>query len=114
MKNMKGHKHGSTLDIDSNVAAVLSYFFGFVSGIVILLLEKRNKFVRFHALQSTFTFGTLFILVYLFYYIPLLGGLLAILTEVLGFILWVVLIIKAYEGERYHLPIVGELAERYV
>ena len=52
----------SSLGLDPNVAALLSYLGGFVSGIIIFVLEKDNKFVRFHAMQSLILFGALFVL----------------------------------------------------
>ncbi len=95
--------------LKENVASLLCYVLGWVSGLVFILIEKRNKIVRFHAMQSIIVFGPLTIVSLL--QIPgllLTGPLLTI-----GFVLWVVLMVKAYQGERFKLPWVGNLAERW-
>lgn len=97
--------------LDRNVAALLSYVLGFVTGIIFFVIEK-DKYVRFHALQSIFTFGTLFILNYVLIAIPIIGWLGNILLAPLTLILWIILMIKAYQGERFKLPLFGELAEK--
>ena len=48
-------------DGNRNLVAALSYFLGFITGIVILLVEKDDKFIRFHAMQSTLVFGAIFV-----------------------------------------------------
>lgn len=90
-----------------NTAAALSYVLGWLTGIIFLLIE-RDKFVRFHAMQSIVTFGVLTILSF----VPVIGWLLSPLVMIVGFILWLVLIFKAYQGEEFKLPIVGEFAKK--
>jgi uncharacterized membrane protein len=96
----------------ANVAAVLSYLLGFITGIIFYLIEKENKFVRFHAMQSMVTFGALWVLSIAVWVIPFIGGLLAPLIYILEFILWIILMIKAYQGEYFKLPIAGDIAEK--
>jgi uncharacterized membrane protein len=109
--------------IQANVAGLLCYVLGWITGLVFFLIEKENKFVRFHALQSMIVFGALFILqivvgmflgvlamIHLGILIPLFNGLVALVSLVL----WVVLMIKAYQGEKYKLPIAGDIAEKNV
>ena len=94
-----------------NVAGLLSYIAGFVSGIVFLVIEKENKFVRFHALQSTVTFGAIFVLQWVFTYMFFVSALAPILS--LGsLVLWVILMIKSYQGEKFKLPVIGDLVEK--
>lgn len=93
-----------------NLAAALSYLLGFITGIVFLLIEKENKFVRFHAMQSTLTFGCLFIANLVLTFIPFLGWVVSTLLSVIGIILWLVLMIKAYQGEEFEVPIIGKIA----
>ncbi len=88
--------------LKENVASLLCYVLGWVSGLVFILIERRNKFVRFHAMQSLIVFGALTIVSFL---IPSL--------LLIGFALWVFLMVKAYQGERFKLPWVGNLAERW-
>lgn len=97
---------------NQNLMAALSYFLGFITGIIFLLLEKKNKFVRFHAMQSTIVFGGLFVLGIVLGYIPLLGWLVGLFIPIVSFIVWIVLMIKAFQGERYKLPYIGDLAEK--
>jgi uncharacterized membrane protein len=101
--------------LDENVAAALAYALGFVTGLAFLLTEHDNKFVRFHAAQSTITFGTLSIAWFIGLAIPFLGWLLSFIVVLpLSAFLWLLLMFKAYQGERYKLPIAGDMAEQRV
>ncbi len=91
---------------DKNLKAALCYVGVWVTGLIFLLTEKDEE-IRFHAMQSVVTFGALTILTM----IPLLGWILAPLVMIFSFVLWLVLIIKAYQGEKFKLPVVGEFAE---
>jgi uncharacterized membrane protein len=102
----------TSLDMSENIEGLLCYALTWISGIVFLLIEKENKFVRFHALQSIFTFLPLTVLSYILHWIPFIGWLLGSFIGILGFILWIVLMIKAYNGEEYRLPIIGDLISR--
>ena len=96
--------------LDENVAGLLSYALGWVSGLVFILLEKENRFVRFHAMQSIIVFGFFNIVGMFFFWIPFLGW----LAGGLAFALWIVLMVKAYQGEMYKLPVAGDLAEKWL
>jgi uncharacterized membrane protein len=103
----------SSVGLDSNVAAALSYAMGWVTGAVFLLAERENRFVRFHALQSTITFGALCIAWMVSLSIPLFGWLLAfIVIPPVSVVLWLLLMLKAYQGEQFKLPIAGDIAEQ--
>lgn len=101
----------SSTGLDNNVAALLSYLVGFITGLVFFLVEKKSDYVRFHAMQSTVLFGGLFVISLVINIIPLLGTLISFLLGILSFVLWIVLMVKAYQGERYKLPIVGNISE---
>ena len=94
-----------------NVAALLSYIAGFVSGIVFLVIEKENKFVRFHALQSIITFGAIFVLQWVFSVMFYVSAL-VLLLNLASLALWIILMIKAYKGERFKLPVIGDIVEK--
>ncbi|MEA2020311.1 MAG: DUF4870 domain-containing protein [Patescibacteria group bacterium] len=96
--------------LDPNIAAALSYLFGFVTGIIFLLIEKEDRFVRFHAMQSIIVFGALFIATTVINIIPLLGQLISLLLSVLGIVLWIMLMFKAYQGEEWEVPVLGKIA----
>jgi uncharacterized membrane protein len=96
-------KEQSSTGLDENVAGFFCYLFVFITGIVFLVVEKKSSFVKFHAMQSTITFLILLVLSW----IPVIG----FLFWILGIILWLLLMIKALQGKRYSLPIVGKLSE---
>ena len=98
--------------LSENVAGLLCYVLGWVSGIVFFLIEPNNKFVRFHAIQSIIVFGILNIASLILGWIPFIGAFFAWIIGVLSFILWIVLMIKAYQGTRYKVPWAGNLAEK--
>jgi len=104
----------TSMGLDENVAGLLCYVLGWVSGLVFILLEQENKFVRFHAFQSIIVFGVLTVASFILGWIPIIGGFLGWLISLLGLVLWIVLMVKAYQGKRYKLPWSGNLAERWV
>jgi uncharacterized membrane protein len=100
--------------LTENVAGLLCYVLGWVSGIVFVIIEQENKLVRFHAVQSIIVFGTLSIASAILTWIPYLGVFFAWVIGVLTFILWIVLMVKGYQGIKYKLPWSGNLAEKWV
>jgi len=99
-------------NLDPKTGAFLSYLGLWVTGIVFLLLEQKNRFIRFHATQSIIVFGFLFIAYLLLKEIPFVGWFFSIIIGVLAFVFWIVLMVKSYRGENFKLPVAGELAER--
>jgi uncharacterized membrane protein len=108
-----------------NMAAALCYLLGVLTGILFLVLEpyNRNRMIRFHAFQSIFLwiaavalFIALSILGFVLLAIPFIGALISLLLHLglgLGlFIVWIMLMYKAYNNERWVLPIIGPLAEK--
>jgi len=100
----------SSTGLDENVAGFLCYLAGFITGIVFLVVEKKSAFVRFHAMQSTITFLGLFVIMGVISFIPIIN-LLIVPLWLLGLILWLILMVKALQGQRYALPVVGKMAE---
>ena len=101
----------TSIGLDEKLTGALCYLVLWVTGIVIYLIEKDNKFVRFHAMQSILVFLPLSVISWFFSWILWwFGWLIGLLT----FILWIVLMIKAYQGEKFKLPIVGDIAEKQV
>ncbi len=100
----------SSIGIDANIAAAISYFW--LVGLIFFLIEKKNRFVRFHAFQSL-AYVALSIVVSIFYFLDTyffvfgcLGGLLS-LAWLVGAILAGV---QAYQGKWFKLPVVGDMA----
>ena len=109
---------GSTTSLEPNVAGLLCYVLGWITGLVFILIEKENKFVRFHAMQSIVTFGALTVVVVVVSILGQIGvphflsNILQAVVWVIWVVLWIVLMIKAYQGERFKLPIAGDIAEK--
>ena len=103
----------SSLGLDANVAACLSYVLGLITGIIFYVLEKENKFVRFHAMQSIVVFGAVFVLGIILPFIPVIGLILLPIVYIGSIVLWILLMVKAYQGETFKLPIAGDIAEKH-
>jgi uncharacterized membrane protein len=108
---------GGTSGMSENVAGLLCYVLGWITGLIFYFIDKR-PFVRFHAAQSMVVFGGLTIIRIALGMMFVTGtgahlgfGLLA-LVSLLGFILWILLMIKAYQGEKYRLPIAADIADQ--
>ncbi|HEY3886289.1 MAG TPA: DUF4870 domain-containing protein [Vicinamibacterales bacterium] len=105
------HTEKTSTGLDANLAAALSYLLGFITGAVFLLIEKENRFVRFHALQSILLFVGILAADIVLQIVPFLGFLVVIFVVLpCSFILWLLLMFKAYQGEDFKLPIVGSIA----
>jgi uncharacterized membrane protein len=109
--------------IATNVAALLSYVLGFVTGIIFLVLEpyKNDSFVKFHAYQSIFFSLTLVVFrvvwhlafgIFMFGFLWTMAALLISLVYLGVFFYWLFLMYKAYNNERYKIPFIGDLAEK--
>lgn len=96
-----------------NVAGVLCYVLGWVSGIVFLIIERENKLVRFHAFQSIIVFGIITLIIIIFSPIPWVGSFICWIVSAIGFILWIVLMVMAAQEKKYKLPWAGNLAEKW-
>ena len=110
----------------SNVAAALSYLLGFITGIIFLVIEpyRRDSFVRFHAFQSIFlsagyvilsivwgaVFGVMVVASFGFLWTVLAG--VWVLVRIAFFVLWLFMMYKAYNNERYQLPFIGPIAAK--
>lgn len=97
-----------TFGLEKNIACALTYVLGWVTGLVFFIAEKKDKDIRFHAAQSIIVFGVLTILSM----VPVVGWMLSPFVFLVGLVAWVVLLVKAYQGARFKLPVVGDLAEK--
>jgi uncharacterized membrane protein len=100
------------IGLAENISGVVAYFLGFITGIVLLVIEKENKFVRFHAAQSTVVFGALFIISIILGFIPIIGWLIALFLPIIGLVLWLYLMFMAYKGNLYRLPVLADFADK--
>ena len=101
---------GSSTGLDTNVASGLCYALGFISAVVFLVIEKEDREVRFHAYHSLGIFLALFVVSFAAGWLPLIGWLVTFLLTPLTLILWILLMVKGFQGERWPLPVVGDWA----
>lgn len=97
--------------LDENVAGALCYSLGWVTGLLFFATEPKNPFVRFHAVQSMVVFGAACLAFIVCLTVPFLGWILSIFVFYGSAALWLVLMFKAYQGERFKLPVAGDVAE---
>lgn len=100
--------------MNQNVAGLLCYLAGWITGLIFFLIEKENRFVRFHAIQSIITFGSLTVIFMILGFIPFVGWMLMPVLAILQLILWIVLMVKAYQGQLFKLPMIGDMAEKNI
>jgi len=113
---------GAESGLTENVAGLLCYVLGWVTGIIFFLIDKR-PFVRFHAAQAIVTFGALHVISIILataFGMSLwmgdwsgfsLGWLLIRLVNLVGLVLWIVCMVKAYQHEMFMVPIAGNIAQ---
>lgn len=119
----------SSINIDPRIAAFLAYFLSifisFLGGLLFFLLEKENRFIRFHSLQSVFFNAAviiisiaLTIITVIIAFVPVVGALSAAVIWsifIIGaFVVWILLMVKSIQGEYYKVPLIGDWADRYV
>lgn len=120
-----GRAHGKVGILSENVAGALAYF-TILPAILFLSLEpyRKNLFVRFHALQCFLYTAAIVLLAvglrladYVLFVVPVLGPLLVVVIDVVAalaaILLWFVLVAKAWRGETFKIPILGDISERY-
>ena len=114
-----------SVGMTDNMAGALCYLFGFITGILFLVLAPYNqdRNIRFHAFQSIFLniawvilWFVVFFVTLVFRAVPFLGFFItAVLNFVLGlggFIMWLYMMFKTYNGEKIVLPVIGPMAEK--
>jgi uncharacterized membrane protein len=99
--------------LDEKIAGMLAYIILWPSGIIFLILEPNNKYVRYHAIQSILVFGAISLAMAIFSRIPVFNVIIYIVGGVLMFALWVILLIKASQGQKYQVIWAGPLAEKW-
>jgi uncharacterized membrane protein len=114
----------TSLGMRARTAGWLSYLLGWVTGLIFFLLEKENRFVRFHAMQSILFFGGLSILeaiirffetLFSYSLFPFFGfGVISSVVGLVSFVCWIVLMVRASRGMYYKLPVIGDYADRLI
>jgi|SRR5208282_2380619 uncharacterized membrane protein len=109
---------GSVGIFRENFAGALAYF-TFIPAVLFLVLEpyKRNRFVRFHSAQCLLVWAGATLAAVFLYAIPVAGPLFVVLIAVVaalfGMVMWLVLLVKALQGEMFKLPLLGDIAEKH-
>ena len=98
--------------LQPNVAGLLAYVLGLISGLILFLTEKNNTFVRFHAMQSICTSVGFFIMSLVLATVPLLGYALVFCLQLGALVVWVILMVKAFQGQWFRLPVAGDVAAK--
>ena len=101
------------MGLDKNIEGVLCYLLFWISGLIFLLLEREDDFIRFHAMQSFVTFLSLNLVAIVVSAIPIIGWIISALINIAIIVLWIVGMIKAYNGEMYKFPVFGDIAEKH-
>ncbi len=100
--------------LQENIASFLCYLAGWITGLIFILIEKENKTVRFHAVQSIVVFGALSVLQIVLSFIPVIGWGLLMIINLAALVLWIVLMVKAYQGQMLRLPIAADIADKNI
>ena len=122
----------SSTGLDENLAALLSYVFGWISGLIFFLMEKDSRLVRFHAMQSILLGAAAIVIFVVFWIVAVVSSLVVgYISGILGGIVWIVMmlvggvlglgifvaaiisLIKAYQGQYFKLPVIGNYAEKF-
>lgn len=121
----EANAQGKVGPLPVNLAGALAYF-SFVPAIVFLFVDpyRKNRFVRFHSIQCLLLWGAVIVLAAVLrlaglvvFLIPLLGPLVVAVVDVVvalaAVFLWLVLVVKAFQGEMFKLPVLGNFAEQH-
>ena len=107
----------SSTGLDANVAALLANLLGPISGLIFVLIEKESRLVKFHAWQALLFGGVYFVAMILFgiagaTVLPCIGFLIQLGVGVAAFVVWILLMVQAYQGKLWKLPVIGDFAEQ--
>ena len=102
----------SSTGLADNIAHFICYLLGWVTGLIMLFVEKDSALVRFHAAQSVVLFGLLMAVNMLLPFIPVFGWLVGLLLAPVATGLWIVLMIMALMGNAPRIPVIADLAEQ--
>jgi uncharacterized membrane protein len=105
---------GTSIGLNENMAGSLAYLFGFFSGFVLLLIERDNRFVRFHALQSIYLSIAFFAVFTVMGMLPMIGWLSGVILSPIGLVLWIILMLNAFNGKYSKIFYIGDFVEKQV
>jgi uncharacterized membrane protein len=103
----------SSTGLQTNVAGLLCYLGAWVTGIIFLIIEKEDKTVRFHAIQSIVVFGFINILMIVFLRIPFVNLFMMPILWIIWVIAWIALMLMTYQGKKTRVPVAANIADSY-
>ena len=104
----------SSTSLAPRLAGFLCYLGVWVTGIIFFVIEQKNRWVRFHAAQSIVVFGSLFVAGSILGWVPFVGDFFSAILTIFGIVMWIVLMVKAFNGESYRVPWAADVAEMMV
>lgn len=125
VENNEVHGSGEGGGLTPNLAGLLSYLAWFVTGIIFLVIEKEDRFVRYHAWLSIVMSGFFFVIWiligiadFILAYIPIIGWLIGLLISglfgLVTFIVWIFMMVRAYQGHETNVPVLGNIARNFL
>jgi uncharacterized membrane protein len=102
----------SSTGLAENVAGALCYLLGWITGLIFLVLEQQSGYVRYHAMQSVVVFGGIAVASLVLSLLSGIGLVLQQALALLSVILWILLMVKAWQGERYRLTWISDVVDR--
>jgi uncharacterized membrane protein len=102
----------SSTGMNANLAALLSYVLGVLSGVIFFLVEKESKFVKFHAMQSIGFSLASAVASLVLAFIPIVNVILLPLFQLAALVVWIILMVLAYQGKPFRLPVLGDVAAK--
>ena len=113
VKIMAAQAKNEKSEMPSHTAAALSYILGIITGILFWATKKNDDYVRFHAIQSIGLSLLWFAGWVVLTILPVVGWILLPFWGLLMFVFWLVSIVKAYQGERFELPVIGKMIQQF-
>jgi uncharacterized membrane protein len=104
----------SIFGLSEDLASVVAYAGFFLTGALVLVLERENKKVMFNALQSVIVFGGLTVAGGLIKFVPLLGGLISSLLGIVCLLTWAYLMFMSYKGIVFRVPYIGDAVHNQI
>lgn len=108
----KVETRSNSTGLNENLAGLLCYLGWIITGIIFIIIEKENQFIRFHAIQSIITSVVFIVANIVLAFIPFIGWIISLLLTPVILGLWIFLMYKAYQGKLFKLPIIGDIVEK--
>ncbi|MCL2679368.1 MAG: zinc-ribbon domain-containing protein [Dehalococcoidia bacterium] len=102
----------SSTGLQENIACLLAYLFMWIAGLVFMLIEKKSAKVKFAGAQSFVLFLSAHIIFFILSFVPIIGTIVGVIGGIAMVVLWILLMVKAYNNQEWRLPVVADLADK--